>query len=116
QEGTPSLAQAGIRKDRRELAFAESKLPCPPHAPGKLLARLAIPPISSPDSLSGCRPLGPFTLGNETLPFHRAARCGLARCPASSPSSISTSRAKRSSSNFSCASERLTPSKATTLR
>jgi len=45
REGTPSLAQAGHGKDRRELALAESKLPCHPQAPGASLALRRIRPI-----------------------------------------------------------------------
>ena len=73
REGTPSLAQAGISKDRRELALAESKLPCHPHAPGASLARLRIRPISSLDSWSGCRPFGISAIESETFPRNRSA-------------------------------------------
>ena len=81
REGTPSLAQAGHSKDRRELALAESKLPCHPHAPGASLARLRICPISSLDSWSGCRSVGTSTTDKETFPLSRAASCWLARRP-----------------------------------
>jgi len=114
REGTPSLAQAGHCKDRRELALAESKLSCHPQAPGASLARRRIRPISSLDSWSGCRPLGISAMESETFPRNRAASCWLARRPASSPSSIRISLGKRSRSNCSCTPERVTPIQATT--
>src|SRR6516162_26229 len=111
----PPLHRPVYSKDRRELALAESKLPCHRHALGAILASNRSDSISSLDSWSGCRPLDTSTTDNETFPFRRAASCWLARRPASSPSSINTSLGKRSTSNCSCTSERLTPSKATTL-
>src|SRR5215468_6636844 len=83
REGTPSLAQAGYSKDRRELALAESKLPCHHHAPGAILASNRSDSISSLDSWSGCRPLGTSTTDNETFPLSRAASCWLPPRPAS---------------------------------
>src|SRR5215831_6354164 len=115
REGTPSLAQAGYSKDRRELALAESKLQCHRYAPGAMLACNRSDSISSLDSWSGCRPLGASTTDKETFPWSRAASCWLARRPAASPSSIRTNLGKRSTSNCSCSSERETPIKATTL-
>ena len=74
REGTPSLAQAGYSKDRRELALAESKLRCHPHAPAILVSNRS-DSISSLDSWSGCRPLGTSTTDNQTFPSSRAASC-----------------------------------------
>src|SRR6516164_10316078 len=110
----PPLAQAGLSKDRRELALAESKLRCHPHAPAILVSNRS-DSISSLDSWSGCRAVGTSTTDNQTFPFSRVASCWLALRPASSPSNIRASLGKRSSSNCSCASERLIPIKATTL-
>jgi len=75
---------AGTRVSRIETAISS-------HAPGAPLAPHRIHSISSFDSWSGCPPLGTTTLVSETLPDNRAASCWLARRPASSPSSITTS-------------------------
>ena len=75
---------AGTRVSRIETAISS-------HTPGTPLAPHRIHSISSFDSWSGCPPLGTTTLVSETLPDNRAASCWLARRPASSPSSITTS-------------------------
>jgi len=75
---------AGTRVSRIETAISS-------HTPGAPLAPHRIHSISSFDSWSGCPPLGTTTLVSETLPDNRSASCWLARRPASSPSSITTS-------------------------
>jgi hypothetical protein len=75
---------AGTRVSRIETVISS-------HTPGAPLALNRILWISSVDSWSGCRPLGTRTMDRETLPHNRAAKCWLARRPASSPSSIRTS-------------------------
>jgi hypothetical protein len=84
----PPLHRPVFSKDRRELALAESKLQSHLMLQERRSLALTIRPISSFDSWSGCRPIGTLTMDSATFPRNRAASWRLARCPASSPSSI----------------------------
>jgi hypothetical protein len=89
REGTPSPAQAGFQQGPAGTRVSRIETAISSHAPGASLSlALTIRPISSFDSWSGCRPIGTLTMDSATFPRNRAASWRLARCPASSPSSI----------------------------